>query len=62
MRQRLRRPPLRRWRDAYGPDERVQRVRPVESDAWLPNPHRGIVTFQRFQGDPLYASLFWNDT
>ena len=58
----VQRPPLRRWRDAYGPNEKSQRVRPVESNAWLPNPHRGTTTFQRFQGDPLYAAWNWSDT
>ena len=56
------RPPIRRWRDAYGPAEKIQRIRPVESDAWLPNPHRGTTTFQRFQGDPLFAAWNWSDT
>ena len=56
----VRRPPIRRWRDAYGKDEKMQRIRPVESNAWLPNPHRGTTTFQRFQGDPLYAA--WNSS
>jgi len=58
----LQRPPLRRWRDAYGPNEKVQRIRPVESQEWLPNPHRGTTTFQRFQGDPLYAAWLTSDT
>ena len=56
------RPPIRCWRDAYGPNEKIQRIRPVESDAWLPNPHRGTTTFQRFQGDPLFAAWNWSDT
>ncbi len=54
--------PIKRWRDAFGPHEKVQRIRPVESDAWLPNPHRGTTTFQRFQGDPLYPAWHWSDT
>ena len=54
--------PMRRWRDAFGPNEKNQRVRPEESQAWLPNPHRGTTTFQRFQGDPLYAAWNWSDT
>ena len=54
--------PIRRWRDAFGPNEKNQRVRPVESFAWLPNPHRGTTTFQRFQGDPLYPTWFSSDT
>ncbi len=58
----VKRPSLRRWRDAYGPDEVIQRIRPVESNAWLPNPHRGTTTYQRFQGDPLYAAWSWYDT
>lgn len=43
----------RRWRDKFGEGEVIQRVRPEETDAWLPNPHRGTTTFQRFQGDPV---------
>ena len=58
----VQRRPIRRWRDAYGTDETIQRIRPVESDAWLPNPHRGTTTFQRFQGDPLYPAWNWCDT
>jgi hypothetical protein len=58
----VKRRPVRRWRDAFGPNEKLQRVRPVESQAWLPNPHRGTTTFQRFQGDPLYAGWTWSDT
>jgi len=56
------RAPVVRWRDRFGPDEIVQRVRPVESEAWLPNPHRGTTTFQRFQGDALYPAWFTSDT
>lgn len=61
-RQPVKRRPICRWRDAFGSNEKSQRVRPVESDAWLPNPHRGTTTFQRFQGDPLYATWHWSDT
>ncbi len=50
------------WRDAYGPNEVVQRVRPEESDDWLPNPHRGTATFQRFQGEPVYPTIVTADT
>jgi len=58
----VKRPPIRRWRDAFGPNEKIQRVRPPESNAWIPNPHRGTTTFQRFQGDPLYPCWVWSDT
>lgn len=37
-------------------DEPFIKVRPQESDAVLPNPHKGIATYQRFQGDPLNAA------
>ncbi len=50
-----------RWRDAFGPDEVIQRVRPTETDRYLLNPHKGTTTFQRFNGDPLYPGLSWND-
>ena len=59
---RLPRAKPRRWRDRFGPDEKVQRVRPDESDAWLPNPHRGTTTFQRFQGDDVYPAWHTSDT
>lgn len=48
-------------RKGYGPSVREQRIRPVESDEWLPNPHRGTATFQRFNGDLLYPDEHWND-
>ncbi|MBM4043337.1 MAG: DUF4832 domain-containing protein [Planctomycetes bacterium] len=50
-----------RWRDVFGPDEVIQRVRPKESHANLPNPHKGTTTFQRFNGDPLFPGLSWDD-
>jgi hypothetical protein len=52
---------LGRWRSAFGPDETKQRVRPAESKDYLPNPHRGTTTFQRFNGDELYPGLQWSD-
>ena len=51
-----------RWRDAFHKDEVLQRVRPKKSDAYLPNPHRGTTTFQRFNGDALYPGLEWDDS
>jgi hypothetical protein len=51
-----------RWRDAYSEKQVVQRIRPPRTDAYLPNPHRGTTTFQRFQGDPLYPGFSWSDT
>ncbi|MFB3892068.1 MAG: DUF4832 domain-containing protein [Phycisphaerae bacterium] len=59
------RPPVRTgpyWRDRFGPDEVIQRVRPAESDEYIPNPHRGTATFQRFQGDDTYAAWTTSDT
>jgi hypothetical protein len=52
----------KRWRDLFHKDETIQRVRPKESHAYLPNPHRGTTTFQRFNGDPLYPGLMWDDS
>jgi len=46
------------WRDGFGKDEVLQRIRPVATGAFLNNPHKGIVTFQRFAGDPLMPYLF----
>ena len=56
------RQPVRTWRDRFGPDEVIQRVRPAESDEYIPNPHRGTTTFQRFQGDATYAAWITSDT
>lgn len=53
---------LRRWRDSFGPNEQVQRVRPEEHHDYIPNPHRGTTTFQRFQGDKLYPGYHWRDS
>ena len=50
-----------RWRAAFAPCEVIQRVRPRETKDWLPNPHRGTTTFQRFNGDPLFPGLTWSD-
>ncbi|MBE3123720.1 MAG: DUF4832 domain-containing protein [Planctomycetes bacterium] len=55
-------PPVTYWRQRFGPEEVIQRVRPTETDEWLPNPHRGTATFQRFQGDDTYASWITSDT
>ena len=48
-------------RPQFGPDQVIQRVRPRESFASLPNPHKGTTTFQRFNGDPLYEGNRWDD-
>jgi len=50
------------WRDAFGPGQVIQRVRPRESSDYIPNPHRGTTTFQRFQGDDTYPSFITADT
>ena len=50
------------WRARWGPQQQFQRVRPKESDKYLLNPHKGTTTFQRFNGDPLYPGLRWNDS
>ena len=52
---------VQRWRDVYGPDEVWQRVRPEHTTDLILNPHKGTTTFQRFNGDPLYPDLRWND-
>ena len=54
--------PTTRWRGAFGPEEIIQRVRPPVSTADLHNPHKGTTTFQRFNGDPLYPGLIWDDS
>ncbi len=57
----VRRKKIRRWRDAFGVNERVQRVHPRESSDYLHNPHRGTTTFQRFQGDDTYPAWITSD-
>lgn len=57
----VKRPVIKVWRDAFGKDEVVQRVRPKESFDYIPNPHRGTTTFQRFQGDALCPTIQWCD-
>ncbi len=47
-----------RWRDRFGPSEEFQRVRPEHTSEYLNNPHKGLVSFQRFAGDPLMLYLF----
>ena len=56
------RKPVVYWRDAFGPDEVIQRARPKESFGYVPNPHRGTTTFQRFQGDDTYPAFITADT
>jgi hypothetical protein len=50
------------WRAGFAAGETLQRVRPRESFDYLPNPHRGTTTFQRFNGDELYPGLSWDDS
>lgn len=50
------------WRAQFHKDETLQRVRPKAFNGYLPNPHRGTTTFQRFNGDPLYPGLIWDDS
>ena len=49
------------WRSKFAPGEVIQRIRPEGTDEYLNNPHKGTATFQRFNGDPLYPALAWND-
>jgi len=58
----LKRPRVSYWRDAYGPEEVIQRVRPKEHFDYIHNPHRGTTTFQRFQGEDTYPSFITADT
>ena len=51
-----------RWRDRFGSEEIVQRVRPQESFDYIHNPHRGTTTFQRFQGEDTYPAFVTSDT
>ncbi|MCZ7645652.1 MAG: DUF4832 domain-containing protein [Planctomycetota bacterium] len=50
------------WRAQFHKDETLQRVRPKEFHGYLPNPHRGTTTFQRFNGDEIYPGLAWDDS
>ncbi len=54
--------PAKSWRAPFGPEEVLQRIRPEESFESIRNPHKGTATFQRFNGDPLYPGLSWNDS
>ena len=38
-----------------------KRCRPTESSEFLLNPHKGCATFQRFNGDPLFAGTSWSE-
>jgi hypothetical protein len=39
----------------WAPGEKFRKVRPVETKEYLRNPHKGIVTFQHFNGDPMFV-------
>lgn len=39
-----------------------KRYRPTESREFLLNPHKGCATFQRFNGDPLFAGKRWSES
>lgn len=45
----------------YAKGEPYRKVRPVESDEYLGNPHKGLQTFQHFNGDPLYPGRSWSE-
>jgi len=50
------------WRKQFGPNEAMQRVRPTESFEYIPNPHKGTTTYQRFNGEaPEPIDGAWND-
>jgi hypothetical protein len=57
----IKRPRINYWREAFGKDEVVQRIRPTESFGYIPNPHRGTTTYQRFQGEDLCPTVAWHD-
>ena len=39
-------------RGTYAPGEKHKKARPVESTEYFLNPHKAMVTFQHFHGDP----------
>jgi hypothetical protein len=41
--------------------ERIRRIRPTPTEAYLGNPHKGCCTFQRFNGDPLFPGTTWSE-
>ncbi|KPK84907.1 MAG: hypothetical protein AMJ81_04515 [Phycisphaerae bacterium SM23_33] len=41
--------------------EVIRRIRPTPVDDYLDNPHRGCCTFQRFNGDELFAGTRWSE-
>ena len=49
------------WRKQFAKSEVMQRVRPEHTLEYLNNPHKGTTTFQRFNGDPLYPTIRWDD-
>lgn len=59
---RVKRAKITYWRDEFGRDEVVQRVRPMEHHNYIHNPHRGTTTFQRFQGEAVVPATMWSDT
>ena len=39
----------------------THRIRPTPIDHYLGNPHKGLCTFQHFNGDALYPGNFWSE-
>ncbi len=48
-------------RGSYAHGEKIKKVRPQESNEYLHNPHKGLATFQHFNGDPLFPCTSWSE-
>jgi len=46
---------------SYVAEEKWRKVRPKESSEYLNNPHKGLQTFQHFNGDPLFPGKTWKE-
>ena len=40
----------------------MKKARPRESTTYIANPHKGMATFQRFNGDPLNEGVAWSES
>ncbi len=46
---------------SYAAGEPYRKFRPKESFEYLGNPHKGLETFQHFNGDPLFPGITWKE-
>ena len=48
-------------RGKFAPGEVLKKVRPEPSTGFILNPHKGLTTFQAFNGDPLFPGYTWRE-